>query len=47
MMGEEEDDRDMEEDMDLMLMLLVNKSLNLSAGKMSLAGVRAMARLTR
>ena len=46
MMGEEEeDDSDMEEDMELMLVLLVNKSLNLSAGKMSLAGARATARL--
>ena len=44
MMGEE-DDRDMEKDMDLKLMLLANNSLNLSALKTSLARMRATARL--
>ena len=46
MRGEEGDDSDMEVDIELMLVLFVKKSLNLSAGMLSLAGVRATTKLT-
>ena len=46
-MLQEEEDSDMEEEIEITLMLLVNKSLNMSSGQMSLAGARATARIIK
>ena len=46
-MMREEEDSDMEEEIEIALMLLVNKSLNMSSGQMSLAGARATARIIK